>query len=99
MTSAARSANDEQQCTLDSASFTQIQSEAGLLLQAKEESAELKCSVRIVGTPDYLYVGIGDGFEAGNNCKGAGKTMFCSARGTWTSLIVDRKKGSCIRVE
>ena len=99
MTSAARSAGDEQQCTLDSASLSQVQSEAGLLLQAKEESNEQKCSVRIVGTPDHLYVALGDSSEPGNDCKGAGKTMFCSPRGAWNTLVVDRKKGTCIRVE
>ena len=99
MTSAARSAADEQQCTLDSASLTQVQSEAGLLLQAKEASNERKCSVRIVGTPDHLYVALGDSSEPGNDCKGAGNTMFCSPRGAWNTLVVDRKKGTCIRVE
>ncbi|HEY4141639.1 MAG TPA: hypothetical protein VGM57_09515, partial [Pseudolabrys sp.] len=57
------------------------------------------CTLRVVGTADYLYVQVGDFTEPKNDCRGIGSTMFCSPRGGWGDLVVDRKTQSCRAVQ
>jgi hypothetical protein len=72
----------------------QVPSDAGVLLRAKEDDEKdtsedaQHCTLRILGDDNYLYVRV-------DGCKGAGDTMFCSARGSLTDLVVNRKAQTC----
>jgi hypothetical protein len=96
--------NDDHACAIDLKDLKQVLSDVGILLQAKDngtgEGADAqRCTLRLVGTGDYLYLQIGDGTEPGNDCKGAGTTMFCAPRAFWSNMIVNRKTGTCRTVE
>lgn len=102
--STATSRYDQHQCSIDLRELKQISSDAGILLQAKgdmqnQEGGAQHCTVRILGAGDYLYVQIGDSSETRNDCKGDGGTMFCSGRGSWADMIVDRRTRACKAVE
>ena len=87
------------ECKLSRNDLVQQKSDAGLLLAAKDnvEGALRKCTIRIIATANHFYVSMGDTTEVGNDCKAANDTWFCGGRGTWPDLIIDRKRGSCIR--
>jgi hypothetical protein len=94
----------DQQCSIGAEDLKQIASDAGILLQAHGDEPSGgedagNCTVRVVGTADYLYVQVGDFTEPRNDCRGIGTTMFCSPRGGWGDLVVDRKTRSCRAVQ
>jgi hypothetical protein len=89
---------DEQTCTIDLKDLKQVASEVGILLQAKNDDSEeedKKCTVRIVGDTDILWIRFGDSSEEGNDCRGTGSTMFCSPRAFWNDTILDRRTQKC----
>jgi hypothetical protein len=94
---------DEQTCSIGSDDLASRPSAVGILLRSKEDTKEgpdaQHCSLRIAGTDRYLYVRVGDTREANNDCRAAGDTQYCSARGSWADMIVDRKSGQCKSVE
>jgi hypothetical protein len=81
---------DSQHCVLKPGALRQEKSEAGILLRAKNESEAQRCSVRLYRAGDYLVIRIGDPSRTGDDCRGAGSTMFCSAHGNWADLILTR---------
>ncbi len=90
--------NDEQSCSIAMSDLKQIRSDSGILLRAKEddetdtsESAQ-HCALRLLGDSDTIVVQV-------DGCKGAGDTMFCSARGSWSDLVLDRKTQACKAIE
>jgi hypothetical protein len=94
----------DQQCSIGSEDLKQVASDAGILLKAQGDEPSGgedagNCTLRVVGTADYLYVQVGDFTEPKNNCRGIGTTMFCSPRGGWGDLVVDRKTRSCRAVQ
>ena len=102
--SKSRHGDGDQQCSIGSEDLRQIASDAGILLQAHGDEPTGgedagNCTVRVVGTADYLYVQVGDFTEPKNDCRGIGTTMFCSPRGGWGDLIVDRRAQSCRAVQ
>jgi hypothetical protein len=82
-------------CKINRNDLVQLKSDAGLLLRAKDhlESAVHQCTIRILGTANHFYVSVDD-------CKAANDDhWFCGGHAVWTDLIVDRKRGTCIRKE
>ena len=76
----------------------QERSDAGILLRAREDDVSntrggaQHCSVRVLGDEGAMVVEV-------DGCKGAGDTMFCSARGNWSDLVLDRKTQVCRAIE
>ena len=104
LNSSATGWGDEQSCSLHLNRLHRAQSDAGILLQTRRASPpagsdEHQCSIRIVGNADYLFVAVGDADEDGNDCHGDDEMMYCSARGSWTDLVVERKTDTCRAVE
>jgi hypothetical protein len=101
MTETSPFKDERTECKLSRNDLVQAKSDAGLLLKAKDnvEGALRQCTIRILATANYFYVSMGDTTEVGNDCKAAGDTWFCGGRGSWPDLIVDRKRGTCIRKE
>jgi len=93
--------DERAECKLNRKDLVQAKSDAGLLLKAKDnvDGALRQCTIRIVATASHLYVSVGDFTEVGNDCKAANDTWFCGGHATWNDLIVDRKQGTCKRVE
>lgn len=87
--------DDRLNCKINRNDLVQLKSDAGLLLRAKDhvESAVHQCAIRIIATENHFYVSVDD-------CKAANdEHWFCGGHATWTDLIVDRKTGTCKRVE
>ena len=99
----SRGKGDEQDCGVDLRDLDRVPSRAGILFRAKGDDAAdpaPHCSVRVLAMGDYLYVQMGDFTEDGNDCAGVGEeTRFCSPRGNFNDLIVDRRTGTCRMVE
>lgn len=96
--------DDPQQCSIDTSDVQQIASDVGILLRAHGDEPEAgndagTCTLRVVGTADYLYIQVGDFTEPTNDCRGVGTTMFCSPRSGWGDLVVDRKTQRCRAVQ
>jgi hypothetical protein len=88
----------EQACSIAMGDLRQHSSTAGALLQAKGDPADggsAACSVRVIGDADTMVVTFGDPRQDGNDCRGVGSTMFCSARGGWADYVVDRRANTC----
>jgi hypothetical protein len=93
---------DSQGCYIGLKDFRQVPSETGILLRAKSDNPNDKtdgtqhCTVRIIGSADFLYVSPGDLSQNGNDCKGAGEDiMFCSPRASWGDYMIERKSAVC----
>ena len=102
LNSSATGGGDEQSCSIHLNRLHRAQSDAGVLLQtrAAPPAASLhECTIRIVGNADYLFVAVGDADEDGNDCHGDDEMMYCSARGSWTDLVIERKTDTCRAVE
>ena len=102
LNSSATGCGDEQSCSLHLNRLHRAQSDAGILLQTRTAMTPAglhQCSIRIVGNADYLFVQVGDADEDGNDCHGDDEMMYCSARGSWTDLVVERKTNTCRAVE
>jgi hypothetical protein len=85
-----RSDGDSQSCVLKPGALRQEKSETGILLRARGESEAQRCSVRLYRAGEYLVIRIGDPSRTGDDCRGAGRTMFCNAHGNWADLILTR---------
>jgi hypothetical protein len=89
---------DEQTCNIDLTNLKQVASEAGILLKARDDTSEeedTRCTVRIVGDKDIVWIRFGDSSEEGNDCRTHGATMFCSPRAFWNDMILDRRTRNC----
>ena len=91
----------EQMCSIALDSVKQVKSDVGILLRAGEaaDDGSPQCTIRIVGTGDYLYVQMGDSTESGNDCRSSDEAMYCSPRSFWTSMVLNRKTRACVSVE
>ena len=96
---ATTKAGDDQGCALGLDDLTQMPSPAGLLLKADGDGDRSRCTVRVIGAGDYLYVKIGDSGQGGNDCHGGDAAMYCSPRSFWADMIFDRKASTCKPVE
>jgi hypothetical protein len=94
---------DDQSCSIELGDLERVPSDAGILLRSKGDDPGAEntphCTVRILAAGDYLYVKMGDGSEAGNDCRGAADAMYCSPRSFWADMIVERKTQVCRSVE
>jgi hypothetical protein len=92
---------DNQYCAIAAGELRQLRAEEGILLHAKAERSGLaqRCSIRIFRAGDYLVIRTGDASRAGDDCRGAGNTMFCSPRSFWSDLIVSRRTQACRSVK
>jgi hypothetical protein len=89
---------NEETCSIDMKDLKQIESAVGILLQAKNDDSEeeaKKCTVRISGDADHLWIRFGDSSEEGNDCRRVGSTMFCSPRAFWNDILLDRRTQKC----
>jgi hypothetical protein len=93
--------DERAECKLDRKDLIQEKSDAGLLLKGKDnvDGALRACTIRILATANHFYVSVGDFTEVGNDCKAANDIWFCGGHATWNDLVVDRKRGTCIRLE
>ena len=94
---------DEQSCSISLADFSREKTDEGILLRAKgdahpDDANDQHCTVRIIGAGDYFVVLVGDTSDSNNDCRGSADTVFCSARGMWSDVIVDRKTQKCLPV-
>ena len=87
--------NDEQSCSVALSDLKQVAAQSGIALRAKDEGEEKDanaeaehCALQILGDDDHLVVEV-------DGCKSAGGAMLCSARGSWTELVLDRKTQTC----
>ncbi len=90
--------HSEQACSIDLGDLGQQAAKVGALLKAKNDSEEQdgrECTVRIVGDADTAVIQFGASGKDGDDCRGVGTTMFCSARGGWADLVLDRKANTC----
>jgi hypothetical protein len=92
---------DDQSCSISRGSFRQLPAPVGILLRAKADSSRSgqHCTIRIYRAGDYLVVRTGDPSQAGDDCRGAGDTKFCSPRSFWADIVVNRKTQVCKAVE
>jgi len=89
---------DEQTCSMDLKDLKQTATEAGILLSYKDNNPGEeggRCTVRIVGGGDLLWVRFGDSSEGGNDCRSAGANMLCSSRAFWNDIVLDRRTQKC----
>ncbi len=95
--------NSEQACSRDLRDLQQQPPAKGIFLKAKRDddgdandNADGRdCTVRIVGDADTAVIKFGASGKDGDDCHGASTTMFCSARGGWGDLVLDRKANTC----
>jgi hypothetical protein len=89
---------DEQTCSIDLMNVKPIPSDAGILLQAKPgqgDGGNQKCTIRILGDEDTLWIRFGDSASEGNDCRSAGAEMYCSPRAFWNDIVIDRHTKKC----
>ena len=89
---------DEQACSISLDDLEPARSTSGVLLRSDAvdtASASGRCSVRIVGNERMLWIMIGDRNRPGDDCRGADDVMFCSARGAWRDIVLDRQSQKC----
>jgi hypothetical protein len=84
-------------CAIDLKDLKPVKSRAGLLLQTDDlaEDKSPRCTIRLVGIGDYLYVLVGDAMSAHNDCRGGEEVAYCGIRQDWADMIVDRKTSTC----
>lgn len=92
---------EDQACIVALSDMKQEKSDAGILLRSSGSAADSgpRCTIRIVGAGDFLYVQMGDWTESGNDCRGDDGAMYCSPRSFWADMIVNRKTRACVSVE
>ncbi|MBS0532593.1 MAG: hypothetical protein JSR72_00915 [Proteobacteria bacterium] len=93
---------EDQACVIALSDMSQEKSDAGILLRTHGSSAAEtgpRCTIRLIGAGDYLYVQMGDWTESGNDCRGDDAAMYCSPRSFWADMIVNRKTRACVSVE
>lgn len=95
---AARGKYVDNLCFIELKDMVQVESKTGILLEVAEQNEStngMKCTVRILGNKDILWLRFGDSSEAGDDCRGSSDRMFCSTRGGWTHMILDRRTQKC----
>jgi len=92
---------DDQSCRIGLADLKQQRTGTGILLRARSDTSNgiQHCTIRILPAGDFLVIKTGDASQAGDDCRGAADTMFCTPRSFWTDLIVDRKTLACRGVQ
>ncbi|HWK96377.1 MAG TPA: hypothetical protein VNR39_13235 [Pseudolabrys sp.] len=92
---------EDQACIIALADVKQEKSDAGILLRTRGSATATgpRCTIRVIGAGDYLYVQMGDWTESGNDCRGDDAAMYCSPRSFWADMIVNRKTRACVSVE
>ena len=86
--------NDRQNCSIALSDLTQVHASSGILLEAKDDDAAASgeaaqpCSIHLVGNRETIIVQV-------DGCKQAGDAMLCSARGSWSDLVFDRRAQTC----
>lgn len=94
----ARGKYVDNECYMELKDMLQVDSKTGILLKADEEDGGnegMKCTVRIVGNKDILWIVFGASSEAGDDCRGSSDRMFCSTRGGWADIMIDRHTKKC----
>jgi len=92
---------EDQACVIALSDVKQEKSDSGILLRTHGSSSATgpRCTIRLIGAGDYLYVQMGDWTESGNDCRGDDEAMYCSPRSFWADMIVNRKTHACVTVE
>ena len=87
----------DQQCSIRLDDLTQVPTDVGILLKATDEENGdgSKCTVRIVADPDTLTISHGEWGDLQNDCRRSGTTMFCSTRGDWSDIVMERSTQKC----
>jgi hypothetical protein len=90
----------QQGCFYSLGDFAKVPTDVGVLLKAKDEDDPLtedsqRCTIRIVGDADTLFVQFGDLTEKNNDCRFSGTTAFCSPRSWMADIIVNRRTKGC----
>lgn len=90
---------DEQSCQIDLSQLKPIATPLGIRFRAKSDSPNgpEHCTFRIVAAGDYLVVEPGSD-EDGDSCKSTGDEMFCSPRGAWSPMVLNRTTQTCKNV-
>lgn len=93
-------ADGQQGCFYALRDFAEVPTDAGILLKAKDEDEPMtpdsqRCTIRIVGDADHLFVHFGDSGETNDDCRFSGTTAFCSPRSWMADMIVNRRTNSC----
>lgn len=98
---ATGSHGEDQACTIALGDLKQERSDAGILMRSNGSGAATgsRCTIRLIGAGDYLYVQMGDWTESGNDCRGDDGAMYCSPRSFWADMIVHRTTHACVSVE
>ncbi len=95
----AKREGDEQGCGFSREDFAPASTSVGLLMRARDVEGQgpdsPKCTVRIVGDSDHLYVGFGETGAENDDCHSSGTTVFCTPRGAMPTLIIDRRTLEC----
>lgn len=92
---------DHQRCRIGTADLRQVPAPAGILFKTRADrrGSEHHCTLRLYAAGDYLVLRTGNPRQAGDDCRGAGETMFCSQRAFWLDMIVDRNSQRCRTVK
>ncbi len=88
----------EQGCSINLGDVRQQPAAVGVLLKAQGDSDDDQahdCTVRVIANADTAIVKFGSDGTGGDDCRGLGATMFCSARGGWADMVLDRKNNTC----
>lgn len=90
-----------QSCTLTVRDLKQVSAPVGIEMRARGDTPDGKqhCTLRIIGAGDYLLIRPGQASQAGDDCRAAGSSHFCTPDGFWSDLVVNRKTQSCKSVE
>ena len=94
----ATSEHDEQSCSVALSDLTQIPTDSGILLRAKDDDGTdtnegaQHCTLHVRGDSGALIIEVA-------GCMSAGGAMLCSARGSWSDLVLNRKTQTCKAIE
>ena len=93
-------ADDQQGCSYALRDFTQVPSDVGILLKAKDEDQPMtpdsqRCTIHIVGDADHLFIQFGASGATNDDCRFSGTTAFCSPRSWMADMIVNRRANNC----
>lgn len=96
--SASYKGKEENSCGIRLDDLEPMPSTSGLALRADNEDPDSKgggCTVRLVGNERLLWIEFDDSSREGDDCRRTEEVMFCSARGAWRDLVLDRQTGKC----
>ncbi|GAA0539677.1 hypothetical protein FHS83_003740 [Rhizomicrobium palustre] len=86
-----------QSCRLTAGDLKQAPGKGTIILRAKADPA--RCTLRILSAGDYLLIRPGRTDQAGDDCRAAASSQFCSANAFWSDLVINKKSQSCKSVE